>query len=149
MGVDCKGLKMVVHYGPPDNIDDYFQESGRAGRNTTDIYHAVLILYPGCLSSSLVSPQMKEYCKNETYCRRELLLKKYMYMESSINSQANSNHDCCDVCSRGCQNDTCDCHGKQMERSKCEIYLETCNVQTQESSILDCFTATSCHDASW
>ena len=37
MGVDCKGLKTGVHYGPPDDIDDYFQESDRAGQNITSV----------------------------------------------------------------------------------------------------------------
>ena len=46
MGMDCKGLTTVVHYGPPDDIDDYFQESGRAGRDTANTCYAVLLLYP-------------------------------------------------------------------------------------------------------
>ncbi len=32
MGIDCVGLKQTIHYGAPRSIDDYFQESGRAGR---------------------------------------------------------------------------------------------------------------------
>ena len=32
MGVDFKDLDCVVHYGAPRSLDDYFQESGRAGR---------------------------------------------------------------------------------------------------------------------
>eukprot|EP00111_Clytia_hemisphaerica_P024956 TCONS_00073520-protein len=33
MGVDCKGLYTVIHFGAPSDIDDYFQESGRVGRD--------------------------------------------------------------------------------------------------------------------
>ena len=33
MGVNCIGLYSKIHYGAPRSIDDYFQESGRAGRD--------------------------------------------------------------------------------------------------------------------
>ncbi len=42
MGIDCVGLSETIHYGAPRSIDDYFQESGRAGRggepSTSTIY---------------------------------------------------------------------------------------------------------------
>ena len=65
MWVDCKGLTTVIHYGPSNDIDDYFQESGRAGRGMTSVCHALLLLYPGCLSSKSISLEMKQYCKNQ------------------------------------------------------------------------------------
>ena len=34
MGVDFLGLTRIVHYGAPQAIDDYFQESGRVGRTS-------------------------------------------------------------------------------------------------------------------
>ena len=37
MGVDCKGVYKVIHYGPPADLDDYFQESGRVGRDCKSI----------------------------------------------------------------------------------------------------------------
>ena len=33
MGIDCKGLHYVIHYGTTNNLDGYFQESDRAGRD--------------------------------------------------------------------------------------------------------------------
>ena len=33
MGVNFLGLNCVLHYGAPSTIEDYFQESGRAGRS--------------------------------------------------------------------------------------------------------------------
>ena len=33
MGVNFMGLNTVYHYGAPRSIDDFFQESGRAGRS--------------------------------------------------------------------------------------------------------------------
>ena len=32
MGVNFAGLNHTIHYGAPQSIDDYFQDSGRAGR---------------------------------------------------------------------------------------------------------------------
>ena len=32
MGVNFSGITRIIHYGAPRTIDDYFQESGRAGR---------------------------------------------------------------------------------------------------------------------
>ena len=31
MGVNFKDVNLVVHYGAPQSLDDYFQESGRDG----------------------------------------------------------------------------------------------------------------------
>ncbi len=33
MGVDFVGLNSIIHYGAPSSIENYFQESGRAGRS--------------------------------------------------------------------------------------------------------------------
>ena len=37
MGIGCKDVKTVIHYGPSCNCETYLQESGRAGekRNTS------------------------------------------------------------------------------------------------------------------
>lgn len=35
MGVDCKGVERVYHWGPPDDIEQYLQEIGRAGRDAS------------------------------------------------------------------------------------------------------------------
>ena len=31
MDIDCKDVKVVIHYGPPYNLVSYLQESGKAG----------------------------------------------------------------------------------------------------------------------
>ena len=42
MGVNLQGVNTIVHYGAPNSIDDYFQESGRGGgsgeRATSTLY---------------------------------------------------------------------------------------------------------------
>ena len=32
MGIDLRGVNIIVHYGAPSSIEDYFQASGRGGR---------------------------------------------------------------------------------------------------------------------
>jgi len=48
MGVDVPNIRTVIHLGPPADMDDYFQECGRAGRDGMQS-NAILYLYPGCL----------------------------------------------------------------------------------------------------
>lgn len=43
MGVDIPSIRCVIHVGPPRTIQEYFQETGRAGRDgkpaTAILYH--------------------------------------------------------------------------------------------------------------
>ena len=67
MGVDCKGLNYIFHYGPPSTTEDYFQQTGRAGRDGKQSF-AILINFPGCLRSKNISKAMKSYVKNTAKC---------------------------------------------------------------------------------
>ena len=33
MGVDCPDIRQVLRYGPPNLVEEYVQETGRAGRD--------------------------------------------------------------------------------------------------------------------
>ena len=41
MGVNPQGLNKIIHYGAPQSIDDYFQESGRGGRTGCQVESVV------------------------------------------------------------------------------------------------------------
>ena len=137
MGVDCKGLKTVVHYGPPDDIDDYFQESGRAGRDITGMCHAILLLYPRSLLSKHISLEMKAYCRNELSCRREMVLKKYVELPDLISS---GQSNCCDICLKNYKGDNV-----QFLQSKHQVedFLEKQDVTKKPSH---CRLTTVCQD---
>lgn len=67
MGIDKANVKTVIHFQLPDNLENYYQEAGRAGRNG-EMAKAILLLGPNdCnqvqsqLNSSLPD---KEYLKS-------------------------------------------------------------------------------------
>ena len=69
MGVDILNIRWIVHWSPPRLIEDYVQETGRAGRNGLT---ATALLVYGHLHRT-VSSSMKKYGQNFTTCRRKRL----------------------------------------------------------------------------
>ena len=92
MGVNFKNVQDIVHFGPPMDIDTFSQQIGRAGRLNESSQH--LLLYHGRQLRNIDS-EMLEYCKNESTCRREILLKHYGYSPT----EGRDPHQCCDSCS--------------------------------------------------
>ena len=92
MGINCQNLTRVFHFGQSQDIDDYMQESGRGGRGG-EMCTAVLVKYCGCTRLP-TSQRIKEYLKNKTQCRRELLLVPFGRKPATRMLA----HTCCDVC---------------------------------------------------
>ena len=44
MGIDCPDIRRIVHWGMPTTLEEYVQETGRAGR---DGQASIAILYRG------------------------------------------------------------------------------------------------------
>ena len=93
MGVDCKRLNLVIHYGAAGSIADYFQELERPGHDGT-LANAVILCYPRCLSSKNTEKDMKDYVRNTEVCRRKLPLKEFGFISDVLNPL----HNCYNIC---------------------------------------------------
>ena len=63
MGLDCPNVRSVIHWGPSGDIEQYLQETGRAGR---DGLPAEAVLYNVSLHGIAIEESMKVYVKIKT-----------------------------------------------------------------------------------
>ena len=74
MGLDAPQIRHIIHYKPPTSVEQYFQETGRAGR---DGQPALATLYYNNTDVRRNRPGMTDamiqYCKSEG-CLRKFLL---------------------------------------------------------------------------
>lgn len=121
MGINCKGVKYVIHYGPPQNLERYLQESGRAGCSADSQCRAV-ILYSNIMLQQC-NESMTNYIRNKTLiCRRKLLLAHFDCDLTDLEPYINP-HQYCDICKEQCK-----CQGNSCS----SVYFN--NVLEQEGS---------------
>lgn len=103
MGVDCKGVNRIIHFGPPKTVEAYLQESGRCGRKGEP--SDAILLYDN-ITIRAADDNMREYIKGNS-CRRNIILKHF---DSPTTSSVSVKHRCCDVCLTECKcnNGSCD-----------------------------------------
>ena len=101
MGIDCPDIRTVVHFGTPGTVEEYVQESGRAGRDHNPATARMLYGKP----PKGTSVQMKSYGTNKRECRRKLLFKNFLF--SSENSDDIQLCKCCDNCAKTCKCSDC------------------------------------------
>jgi len=104
MGLDCPKIRRVIHWGPLSDIEQYLQETGRAGH---DGQMAQATLYFTDMDLGQIDDtSMKEYCRNTDTCRRELLLKNF---DTSTGDSASTKCLClCCICEAKCTCSSCD-----------------------------------------
>lgn len=104
MGVNFSDVNNITHYGAPQSLDDYFQESGRAGRSGAQAKSVVFWKPSDCPRKREPSTRrdaevvaVREYVENNTVCRRKWLMN---YFDPECILPASDTSLCCDVCAR-------------------------------------------------
>ena len=104
MGLDCPNVRHIIHWGPPEDIETFIQEAGRAGRDglpaTAKLFSAVKD------GASHIDDKMRDYCKLKGECRRKYLLREF---DSSTDEAAVLivACKCCDLCATKCTCQSC------------------------------------------
>ena len=70
MGMD---ITTVVHFGAPEDVETYVQAVGRAGRDGSNSTALLLVLK----GKQHVNVPLKQYCDNQSVCRREILFQHF------------------------------------------------------------------------
>ena len=137
MGVNIKDAFLDLYLGPAADLDDFMQETGRIGRGSTQLSHAVLLKYKRCTSSKNITHSMRNYVNNDTSCRRDMLLNHFdvgAYKKSIL-------HECCDICARSCKclcKCPCDCScSKKCAQDGCLSSVEKHLAQLECDQIKD------------
>lgn len=97
LGLDCPNIRKVIHWGSSGDIEQYVQETGRAGR---DNLPSQAILYKIPMPGVQVDTPMNDYCNNKDICRRKMILKHFDAANSFLH--IDNNCQCCDVCAVNC-----------------------------------------------
>ena len=101
MGIDCQGVRSVIHWGPPKDIENYIQEVGRGGR---DGRSTTAMLCFSNKSLTTTESSMKDYCLNTTKCRRKFLMAHFVDL---YHSDISGTCACCDICKPICTCSNC------------------------------------------
>ena len=104
MGIDVANIYSVIHWGPPDDLESYVQETGCGGRDGRAT-SATLYYAKGDLPRT--NEAMRNYCVNKPlYCRRVMLMTPFC----GFVEKPKVFHMCCDVCAEQCNCALCVVH---------------------------------------
>ena len=102
LGVDCPDTHVIVHVGPPSDIESYVQQVGRAGRDGSESF--AFLLTSAKLETHCDKQMLNYLHNNNKTCRRDLLYNDFnMYTHSRVNNGCN----CCDTCLASCECNLC------------------------------------------
>ena len=92
LGVDFPDVERVIHYGCPQTLEQFYQESGRGGRSGQ---RAMSVLYFNRhdVREDRVKPEMRNYCL-AGYCLRRAIVEHFGFKLA----EGVQVHECCSVC---------------------------------------------------
>ena len=105
MGLDVPDIHTVVHWGPPNDIECYVQETGRGGRDGNDTHAVLYYTNRDIAQNGHVQESMRRYCINSTECRCQQLMTQFN--ETGSVATPVTMHMCCDVCTELCNCESC------------------------------------------
>lgn len=104
LGLDSPNVRHIIHWGPPEDLELYVQETGRGGRDK-EFTTAVMYYSKRDISTSGHSTeQIRRYCENMSECRRMMLMQQF---SDDIIDTPRFPHLCCDVCACICVCEEC------------------------------------------
>ena len=90
MDVDSPNIQEVIHFGPPDSLENYIQETGRAGQDGSP---ALAMILTKQRKYARIESTTKEFVTDSETCRRRKLCKHF-----NDGPPPNFLTYCCDVC---------------------------------------------------
>ena len=104
MGLDSPNVHHIIHWRPPDDLEQYVQETGYGGRDGANA-KCVLYFSPKDLGAKHhVTAGMTTYCENTVECCRVLLMRQFT---EEIVGNPTHLHLCYDVCATVCTCSDC------------------------------------------
>ena len=101
MGIDIPNIRTIIHFGSCEDTETYLQAVGRAGRDG-NLSKAIILSRRG--ANQHINVQMKEYCANNSICRRLILFSDYDVHNDTLQNSCK----CCDICACNCNCVNCD-----------------------------------------
>ena len=74
MGLDTPNVRRIIHWGPPEDLELYVQETGRGGRDGAPTTVTLLYKRADLTAAGHTTEAIRNYCTNSQECRRKLLM---------------------------------------------------------------------------
>ncbi|CAC5365389.1 unnamed protein product [Mytilus coruscus] len=105
MGVDIADVEQIIHWGVPRGLEQFTQESGRAGR---DGRHALSVVYFSSfdISKGRCKESVADFCKKVKCCKE--ILSDYFSLDNKPHRSITKTCKCCSFCKANCECGSCD-----------------------------------------
>ena len=107
LGVNIPDVRQIIHIGAPCTLESYYQEIGRAGRDSKQA-RASLHYNGHDIASNRrgMTEEMRMFCRENTGCLRKLIL-TYLGSNNLTTTKETDRHLCCSNCLNMCECNSC------------------------------------------